>query len=75
MENLACVAAVNRVGVDGNELSYSGDSAIIDGSGRTLIELGPETCIASHALDPEALLDWRMRFPAHMDADDFTLHD
>jgi predicted amidohydrolase len=40
IENLAYVIGVNRVGVDGNDLPYAGDSAMIDPVGEPLVELG-----------------------------------
>ncbi|MDW8479762.1 MAG: amidohydrolase [Xanthomonadales bacterium] len=73
IENLACLAAVNRVGRDGNGLEYAGDSALIDAQGRTLLELGPEPAVATLTLDPEPLRAWRERFPADRDADRFAL--
>ena len=38
IENLSYVAGLNRVGVDGNGLHYSGDSAVFDFLGSTLVE-------------------------------------
>ena len=65
---------VNRVGVDGNELPYAGDSAVIDPLGEAMIELGSQEQLVSVVLDPAPLLAHRDRFPAWMDADDFTVH-
>ncbi|MDH4254729.1 MAG: amidohydrolase [Gammaproteobacteria bacterium] len=73
IENLAYVAAVNRVGEDGNDLPYSGGSAVIDYLGQDLVGLGDATGYATATLDYEALLKFRDRFPFHADADDFTL--
>ena len=73
IENLSYVIGLNRVGVDGNELPYAGDSAVIDPVGEPLIELGTQQQIASVTLDPAPLLAHRERFPAWMDADAFTL--
>jgi predicted amidohydrolase len=73
IENLACVVGVNRVGVDGNDLPYAGDSAVIDPVGETLLELGAQEQVAAVRLDPAPLLAHRERFPAWMDADEFTL--
>ena len=75
IENLAYVIGVNRVGVDGNELPYAGDSAVIDPVGEPLIELGAREQIVTVSLDPAPLLAHRERFPAWMDADDFSLLD
>ena len=73
MENLAYVVGVNRVGVDGNDLHYSGDSAVIDPAGNPMIELGAQAQTAVVTLSAQALASHRERFPAWMDADDFSL--
>ncbi len=73
MENLACVVGVNRVGVDGNELSYAGDSVALDALGQPLVELGAVEQVVTVAFDPAALVAHRTRFPAWRDADAFTI--
>jgi predicted amidohydrolase len=73
IENLCYVIGVNRVGVDGNELPYAGDSAVIDPLGEALVELGAQEQVITIMLDPAPLLAHRQRFPAWMDADGFTL--
>lgn len=73
IENLSYVIGVNRVGVDGNDLPYAGDSAVIDPLGEPLIELGAQEQVVSVRLDPSVLLAHRERFPAWMDADEFQL--
>jgi omega-amidase len=73
IENLCYVIGVNRVGVDGNELPYAGDSAVIDPAGEPLVELGAQEQVVTVALDPVPLLAHRERFPAWMDADAFSL--
>jgi omega-amidase len=69
IENLSYVIGLNRVGVDGNDLPYAGDSAVID----PLVELGSQEQLTTVVLDPGLLLAHRQRFPAWMDADEFTL--
>ncbi|TAL71536.1 MAG: amidohydrolase [Rhodanobacter sp.] len=73
IENLAYVIGVNRVGTDGNDLPYAGDSAVIDPVGETLVECGALEQIATLTIDPAPLLAHRERFPAWMDADAFEL--
>ena len=73
IENLACVVGVNRVGIDGNQLHYAGDSAAIDFLGTPLAELGAQEQTVTVTFDPADLAAHRARFPAWMDADDFTL--
>lgn len=73
IENLGYVIGVNRVGVDGNDIPYAGDSAVIDPVGEPLVECGPQEQTTTVTLDPTALLAHRERFPAWMDADRFSL--
>ena len=73
IENLGYVVGVNRVGVDGNEIPYAGDSAVIDPVGEALVELGAQEQVVTVVLDPAPLLAHRERFPAWMDADAFSL--
>lgn len=73
IENLAYVVGVNRVGTDGNNINYAGDSAAIDFVGEPLVELGAQEQVVTVTLDAAALAAHRQRFPAWMDADDFAL--
>ncbi len=73
IENLSYVVGLNRVGVDGNELPYAGDSAVLDPVGEPLVELGSQEQVVTVTVDPAPLLAHRERFPAWMDADRFTL--
>ncbi len=73
IENLAYCIGVNRVGRDGNDIDYAGDSAAIDPLGRALVDLGAQEQVVTVTLDPALLSDFRERFPAHRDADHFQL--
>jgi predicted amidohydrolase len=73
IENLCYVAGLNRVGVDGNGLAYSGDSAVLDFMGSPLVSMGPGEGAATAVLDAGALAAHREHFPAMLDADAFTL--
>ncbi|GAC1452304.1 MAG: amidohydrolase [Steroidobacteraceae bacterium] len=73
IENQAYVVGVNRVGVDGQGVAYAGDSAAIDFLGEPLVELGEAARVTTAGLDAEALQAFRSQFPAHLDADAFTL--
>ena len=73
IENLSYVVGVNRVGTDGKELPYAGDSVVHDFLGETLAQLGSEPAVVTVELDLAALGAFRERFPAHLDADRFTL--
>jgi omega-amidase len=73
IENLSYVAAVNRVGTDGNGHPYSGDSVALDFLGQPLLEFGAQVQVATTTLSPAALAAHRERFPAQLDADRFDL--
>jgi predicted amidohydrolase len=73
IENIAYVVAVNRVGTDGNHHPYSGDSAIIHPKGHHLLETTHAEGIHTLTLSKQELTDFREAFPAHMDADAFSL--
>ena len=73
IENLCYVAAVNRVGVDGNELHYSGDSAVIDFLGQPQVEVREREQVVTTGISAAALAAHRERFPAMLDADAFEL--
>lgn len=73
IENLCFVAAVNRVGVDGNDLHYAGDSAVIDYLGQPQVEVREVEQVVTTTLSGQALAAHRARFPAMLDADRFEL--
>ena len=73
IENLAYVAAVNRIGSDGNGLHYAGDSVVIDPLGAASLECGDQEQVVTVRLSAERLQAHRERFPAWMDADEFSL--
>jgi predicted amidohydrolase len=73
IENLCYVAGLNRVGVDGNGLQYSGDSAVLDFLGSPLLALGNEETSATTTLHAAALTGYRERFPAMLDGDAYAL--
>jgi omega-amidase len=73
IENQAYVIGVNRVGVDGNGVPYSGDSAAINFLGQPLHEAGDAPGVIHVELDTAPLAAFREKFPAHLDADRFTL--
>jgi omega-amidase len=75
IENQAYVIGVNRVGEDGHGVAHAGDSAVIDFMGRPLVEGGDTAGIVSAELALDSLTAWRERFPAHLDADRFTLEE
>ncbi|UCS95245.1 amidohydrolase [Echinicola marina] len=73
VENLCYSIGVNRVGEDGNGITYSGHSAAYDFKGGTLAfsEKVEEELIVE--LDAERLMEYRQKFPAWKDADHFKM--
>ena len=69
IENLSYVIAVNRVGKDGNDIEYTGDSCVIDPWGNYLLKMDAEERIGTVDLDLVSLRAYRESFPAHLDAD------
>jgi omega-amidase len=73
IENQAYCVGVNRVGDDGAGVAHVGDSVVLDFTGKPLIELNDRAQVITVPLDLEALRGWRDKFPAHLDADAFSL--
>lgn len=74
LENQSYVAGVNRVGVDGQMISYSGNSQMVSPKGLCLAETAQneEGIIATELSWPD-LLKFRSIFPVLDDADTFYL--
>lgn len=73
IENQCYVAAVNRVGQDGNDVAYAGGSGCWGPLGGSLLEAGEVHQVLQVELDGEALGAYRASFPAWMDADQFHI--
>ena len=75
IENVSYVVGVNRVGIDGTNKDYSGNSAIIDFKGDEISKI-PESQnhIEILTLNKENLTDFRAKFPALEDGDLFTIN-
>ena len=69
IENLCYVIGVNRVGTDGNGLTYSGDTCVIDPAGNILFQKAHAACTHTAQLSYSKLQEYRKSFPAWMDAD------
>ncbi len=63
IENQAYVVGVNRVGLGGNELDYTGDSRIIDPLGRELAGAAEEPTMLLAEIEPDRVTEVRERFP------------
>ena len=75
IENQCYVIGVNRVGNDGNNIHYSGESMIIDPSGEVLYTKKEEEDIFTTSLDKTHLNSIREKFPFWKDADAFVIKD
>ncbi len=73
IENQCYIAAVNIVGKDGNGHEYSGDSAIIDFSGRKICQISGQEGLFTAKLSLEELQQFRRQLPFLEDADSFQL--
>jgi predicted amidohydrolase len=76
MENQAFVLGCNRIGLDGNQFSYSGDSVLLDYQGEPLATLPTgQAGVLQASLRLSDLQQYRRQFPAALDADAFMLLD
>lgn len=73
IENQCYVIGVNRVGVDGNNLSYSGDSMVADSLGKLLYQKENAEDIFTITLDKKHLIEIREKLPFWREADPFLL--
>jgi predicted amidohydrolase len=73
IENQSYCVGVNRVGSDGNDIDYSGDSLVLAADGRVLLDCEANSGAFTTTLEASAMNDYRRKFPCHMDADSFTL--
>ena len=75
IENQTYVVGVNRIGSDGNNVIYSGDSAVIDFNGEKLsrTERYGDRC-ETVTISLDELKKFRSDFPASLDADQFNIN-
>jgi len=73
IENLCYTVGVNRIGRDGLGITYNGHSAVISPKGEYLLNAETENSIFTCKLNYEELKKFREKFPAYLDADDFTV--
>jgi len=74
IENQCYVVGVNIIGKDGNNISYHGDSSVIDPKGHRINDpnKGEERLIYAELRYP-SLVDFRNKFPVLRDADKFII--
>ncbi|MEA5141335.1 amidohydrolase [Arcicella rigui] len=73
IENQAFVVGVNRVGTDGMDLLYSGNSTIIDFKGNPIFYQRDYEVVETYVLNKKNLESFREQFPAYLDADTFEI--
>ena len=73
IENQSYCIGVNRVGRDGMNLEYCGNSAVIDFKGNQLFYQKDIEVIQNQVLNKKKLEDFRKKFPTYLDADDFEI--
>ncbi len=71
IENSCYVAGVNRVGEDQNDYTYAGESALIDFKGQVLFRQADTEVIHQQTLSLDELNQFRAKFPAYLDADEY----
>jgi omega-amidase len=71
IENMSYVVGVNRVGTDGKDITYSGDSSVFDPLGAPLWQQSDSVAVHTITLDKKELLDTREHFPFLKDGDKF----
>lgn len=72
IENMAYTIGVNRMGVDGEKLAYSGHSAIYDALGQTVVYSEKQEVLIT-TLDRDEMIQHREKFRFLQDRDQFTV--
>ena len=75
IENMSYTIGVNRIGLDGNNHEYSGQSQVLDALGYTVANAAAQETVIIVDLDKKALDDARQRFNFLNDRDAFTITD
>ncbi|MCX6163318.1 MAG: hypothetical protein NTU73_00385 [Ignavibacteriae bacterium] len=73
IENQSYIIGVNRTGRDGNGIRYSGNSAILNPTGKHELHTEYRIGIYTAELERDILDNYRDRFPAYKDADNFKI--
>lgn len=74
IENSSYVIGVNRVGIDGNKIEYRGNSVVYGPKGNVLAGMiESEETVINIPLSLSELNNYRIKFPVHLDGDDFNI--
>lgn len=63
IENQCYTIGVNRIGMDGNNLAYSGSSAIYNGLGEIIVELNDKESVQTAILSKSDIQNLRIQLP------------
>jgi predicted amidohydrolase len=63
IENQCYTIGVNRIGIDGNNLTYLGSSAIYNGLGETLVEFNEQESVQTVVLSKSDIQNLRIQLP------------
>ena len=75
LENQVYVVGVNRIGKDGQGLTYAGDSMVVDPKGKIISHTEPQKeSIETVEVSLQYLNKFREKFPVGKDADEFELN-
>lgn len=74
IENQAYIIALNRVGHDGNEIYYSGDTTCLDPKGDVVYYKRDEEDLYTFTIYKEEVAKTRLEMPFLKDADDFKIN-
>lgn len=73
IENQCYAIGVNRVGNDGHDIHYNGNSMIIDPLGQIIYQKSETEEIYTYTFDKQKLEEVRAKFPFWKDADEFQI--
>ena len=73
IENQCFAIGVNRVGKDGSDHYYSGDSMLVNPMGHVIYQKAHDEDIATITIHKEVLEEVRTKFPFYKDADPFMI--
>lgn len=74
IENQCYVAGVNRIGLDGIDIPYTGNSAVYGYDGEALLSLDQDNCLKTLSLNAQDLAVYKRAYPFLADRDQYTFH-
>lgn len=74
LENMSYVCGVNRIGEDGNGLTHSGSSKVVNARGEDILSLPlNQQYVDTVSISKNELHEFRAKFPVWKDADEFDI--